>query len=467
MPPILHRVLHALSTLTFPGARVMLAVSGGPDSVAMTHLLREAAADGAIELAGMAHFNHRLRGEEADKDEAFCRDLASSLGLAFVTASGDVARYSRDHGLSLENAARRLRYEFLDRARLELGADLVAVGHTRDDQAETYLLRLMRGAGPRGLSGIRPRLGAVVRPLLDTSRHELLGWLDQRGLVYRVDASNADTAIARNRIRHDVLPAIERGSPGATDALARAARMAADDEDFIASHAAEAGARVVVESGTHTRLRLERLRELHPAVARRIVYDAMQRVARNRFVEFKHVDAVLALVASGQGRLDAPGQRVLAEGEWLALTPSEIPLRERGSNVFRYLLSIPGEALVPESGVAISAELVTRTGRGAETLTDEAVLAASGIDCAAGLVVRNRRPGDRFRPLGLAGRKKLQDYFVDRKVPRAERDRIPLVVDASDRIVWVVGHTVAQEFRVTDPGEAVLLLKVRHLGGSV
>jgi tRNA(Ile)-lysidine synthase len=469
MQPLADHVARALRVLASPGARVVLALSGGPDSVAMTHLLREAAASGAIELAGIAHFNHRLRGSEADADEAFCRDLASALGLPFVSASADVAAHAREHGQSLENAARQLRYDFLECARVELEADVVAVGHTRDDQAETYLLRLLRGAGPRGLSGIRPRLGTVIRPLLEVSRPELLAWLEERQLPYRVDPSNADIAIARNRVRHDIIPALERGSPGVADALARAARIAADDDDFISSHVAGALTRIVSTEGEPgSRLALEPLRQLHPAIARRVVQDTMQRVAPARFVGLKHVDAVLSLVLTGSGQLDAPGQRAVVEGEWLRLTPSEArPRQLEESNVFRYLLSIPGEALIPESGVTISAEILTGDGRGAETVTDGAVVAAAALDRSAGLAVRNRRPGDRFRPAGFLGRKKLQDYFVDRKVPRAERDKVPLVVDAKDRIVWVVGHTVAQDFRVTDPEGAVLLLKVRRLGGSV
>lgn len=470
MRPISDRVARALRALAPRGARVALAVSGGPDSVAMTHLLREAAAGGAIELAGIAHLNHRLRGTDADADEAFCRELARSLDLPFISEGVDVAAHARERGLSLEHAARQLRYAFLERARTQLNADLVAVGHTRDDQAETYLLRLMRGAGPRGLSGIRPRLGTVIRPLLEVSRPELLAWLDERSLPYRIDASNADTAIARNKIRHDIIPALERALPGAADALARAARIASDDEAFIAMSVAEASSRIVsAEEGGGSRLELAPLRELHPAVSRRLIQNAMQQVAPDRFIGLKHVDVVLALAASGEGQLDGPGQRIAVAGGWLRLTPAVGRKRRQDgeSNVFRYLLSIPGEALVRESGVSISAEIVTGTGRAAETVTDEASVAAKALDCTAGLAVRNRRPGDWFRPPGLGGRKKLQDYFVDRKVPRSERGRVPLVVDANDRIVWVVGHTVAQDFRVTEPGEAVLLLKVRHLGGSV
>jgi tRNA(Ile)-lysidine synthase len=431
----------------------------------MTHLLCRVAVDARIELAGIAHFNHRLRGAEADADEAFCAALAAQLKVPFTSDSADVSFYAGQARISVEDAARRLRYEFLERARAQLGADWVAVGHTRDDQAETWLMRLLRGAGPRGLSGIRRRRGVIIRPLLDVSRVELHRWLAEQGQPYRVDATNDDTSIVRNRIRHSILPAIERASPGAGEALARAAAIASEDDDFLDRHAAEAASRVVVMEADEARLLVADLHGLHPAMARRVVRDAMERVTPDRFVELKHVDAVLALAASGRGQLDGPGQQAVIVGEWLWLRSSGARQRSRPSetsNVFRYPLSIPGEARITESGVAISAEILDRPGplRG---MGDAAVVSAASL--RGTLTVRNRRAGDRFRPFGLHGRKKLQDYFVDRKVPRDERDRVPLVVDADDRIVWVVGHAVAEDFRVTDPGGAVLLLKVRHLGG--
>jgi tRNA(Ile)-lysidine synthase len=194
----------------------------------------------------------------------------------------------------------------------------------------------------------------------------------------------------------------------------------------------------------------------------------MQRTAPARFIGLKHVDAVLALAEAGHGQVDAPGQRVGIEGEWMRLRPADGRPRAAGSaesNVFRYPLSIPGEARICESGVAISAEIVSGSGGAVSAVPDGALVAADPLLRKGSLAVRNRRPGDRFRPLGLEGRKKLQDYFVDRKVPRDERDLVPLVVDADDKIVWVVGHAVAQDFRVTDADAAVLLLKVRHLGG--
>ncbi|MBI2219667.1 MAG: tRNA lysidine(34) synthetase TilS [Acidobacteria bacterium] len=464
---MLDRVLRSIRRLIPAGSRVAAAVSGGPDSVALAWLLRELQRPGDYTLVAIAHFNHRLRGDEADADEAFCRNLAAELGVAFVSDRADVRAAAREWKTSVEDAARRLRYEFLERARLAQGADLMAVGHTRDDQAETFLLRLLRGAGARGLGGIHESRGAVVRPLLDLGRRELHAWLEGRGGAFRVDATNADVSIPRNRIRHQVLPLLEAMAPGASAIIARSARLSLDDEDFLAERAIEEGGRVVLsDEGSVVRLAAERLKALHPAVGRRVARGALARVAPGRFVGLKHVDALLELES---GSLDLPGARAaLAQGV-LELTPAA-GFKPDQVNDFRYLLSIPGEARVPECGLAVSAEFVIGGTGTAETDRYRVHVAAPAV--TDGLAVRNRRPGDRFRPLGLGGSKKLQDYFVDRKVPRSERDRVPLVVDGRDRIVWVVGHTIAEEFSLSagsdrGPEGHMLLLKVRHLGEPV
>ncbi|HSL24296.1 MAG TPA: tRNA lysidine(34) synthetase TilS [Vicinamibacterales bacterium] len=461
MHPVPERVLRTVRSLIPKGSRVIAAVSGGPDSVAMAHLLRELQGAAGLKLVGLAHLHHGLRGADADADEAFCRELGGSLAVEFVSERADVAAAAREWKTSVENAGRRLRYEFLERARAGLNADVIAVGHTRDDQAETFLLRLLRGAGPRGLSGIRRRRHAIVRPLLDVGRAELHAWLEGRAIAFRTDATNADLSIPRNRIRHELLPALERIVPGAGEAIARAADIADADANFLEAQAIEATPAVVLPSEDGSlRLDVARLKALHPAIARRVLLRAMAGVAAGRFIGLKHVDAVLALES---GALDLPGIHAEVDGKTLALGPG----RGRGaqnapeSNIFTYPLSIPGEARVRESGVAITAEIVIGPADRAET-PDQVTVSAAAV--SGNMAVRNRRRGDRFRPAGLAGRKKLQDYFVDRKVPRNERDRVPLVVDGRDRIVWIVGHTVAEDFRVTSPEGAVLLLKVRRLG---
>jgi tRNA(Ile)-lysidine synthase len=450
-----------------PGARVLVAASGGADSTALACLLRELQSDAGFALAGLAHFHHRLR-PAADEDERFCRQLAGQLALPFEGGSGDVAGEARRSRSSIEDAGRRLRYGFLEAAAARLGASHIAVGHTRDDQAETVLLALMRGAGPRGLSGIAPRRGNVVRPLIEESHEELVRWLEGRGIAFREDESNRDPRFLRNRVRHELLPQLRcRFSPAIVPVLARAAAIAADDAAYLDRRAAEAFTDSVRPPDREGSLLLDadRLAAWPPAIARRVAALALAQFGGGpRAVTFDQAERLVRL-ADGRlrGPASFPGQQAEVAGGRLRLTPRpgrKIDAPAPGVNSFRAALSIPGEVLLP-GGLALSAELRRRAeahGLGGKTT---AVVDAAE---ATALSVRFRRPGDVLRPLGLGGRKKLQDFFVDRKVPRDQRDAVPLVVDGRDRIVWVGGHAIAEDFRVGRATRDVVILKLRGEG---
>jgi tRNA(Ile)-lysidine synthase len=500
-------------------ARVLVALSGGADSVALLFLLRELEAQGRLRVAGAAHLNHQLRGADADADEAFCAALAGRLGLPFASERVDVAALARAQKRSIEDAGRTARYAFFERAARSLGADAVAVAHTKDDQAETFLLRLLRGAATRGLAAIHPRARLpteapetraglptvapkarrwVIRPLLDIERAALREYLADLGETFREDASNADVAVPRNRVRHELIPLLaSRFSPRATDVLARAAALARDEEDFLRAEAIKLAPRIVLTENTPRGSTLvidaAALRGAPRAIASRVVHAALQRHAGQRPIHFDHVERVLALAAltplsadgSGAGGgVSLPGQDAVRVGRTIQLRPRaddgrRLAHRRRGGrashasarvgNSFAFSLSIPGEVALGPQGLAVAAERLAGTGNGG---TRPRKWAARGVEVGISaravqlpLSVRSRRPGDRFRPLGAPGARKLQDFFVDRKVPRAERDTVPLVVDGDDRIVWVVGQSVAEDFRVIDPSLGVILLKVRHLGG--
>jgi tRNA(Ile)-lysidine synthase len=216
-----------------PGTRVLVGVSGGSDSVALLRALLELSRTSDFSVAGVGHFNHRLR-DTAVRDEAFCRDLAGTLDVPFVAGAGDVAARADAEKLSIEDAARRLRYDFLERTGREVGATRVAVGHTLDDQAETVLLKLMRGAGATGLGGVYPKRDSVIRPLIEASRDELRAWLASLGQPWMEDETNADLSNPRNRVRHRVLPEIDAAYGGSTrSALARSAELAREDGQFL------------------------------------------------------------------------------------------------------------------------------------------------------------------------------------------------------------------------------------------
>jgi tRNA(Ile)-lysidine synthase len=452
-----------------PGARVIAAVSGGADSTALVCLLSHLAGRLGVELAGLAHFNHALRGNASDADERFCQVLAGRLEIGFFPGRGDVRSAARQLGASIEDAGRRLRYRFLDEAAAQAGATHVAVGHTRDDQAETLLLNLCRGAGPRGLGSMRPQRGPIVRPLIECSHRDLVDWLAAEGIAFREDESNTDRRFSRNRLRHQVMPVMEAAFPGAGESLARSAEIARADADYLDELADEwLSSNTGSEADGGPVIDVRSLGELPLAIRRRVVFRALGAHAAGRFVGFGQVDRVLALAAGElRGRLLLPGQQATVEAGRLVLAKrlgrggeTKETLSSSG-NSFRALLSIPGEVLL-SGGLALSSNIRHGPLEPSE-LRRDAHPDTAFVDAALcrDLTVRFRRPGDRFRPLGLAGRKTLQDYFVDRKVPRAERARTPLVVDAGDRIVWVAGHAVSEDFRVSDATCAVVILKLR------
>jgi tRNA(Ile)-lysidine synthase len=462
--------------------RVVAAVSGGSDSTALAYILHELAAEGAGQLVGLAHFNHQLR-ESAANDERCVAAIAGTIGVPLFVEREDVAARARRERRSIEDAGRTARHAFYDRARHHFSADRVALGHTRDDQAETVLLRLIRGAGPRGLAAMYPRRDHIIRPLLGVKREELRAWLGGRRVTFVEDETNADVSIPRNRVRAELLPLLKaRFNPSIVDTLADEADLSREIWKWMTAAAAEYRGSMgsVNPLNPVEELDIEMLLAAPIALRRLIVWEAMRRTARGRPVGLGHVEAALRLMETG-GSIDAPAHRVERVGDRLVLTgrapgtkgrfglvrnPSNLPNPANRSNLFRYALSIPGEARLPEAGWIVSAQRAD----GSATVSNELIeLAAPGVAivrddlCRGPLSVRNRRPGDRFTPVGLDGRKKLQDFFVDRKVARRDRDAVPLVVDAADRIVWVAGHGIDEAFRVTDPAQAVVIFKLRRV----
>jgi tRNA(Ile)-lysidine synthase len=313
------------------GGRVVVALSGGADSVALLVLLLELQQRGELVVAGAAHLNHQLRGDAADEDERFCVDLAKSLDVPIVCGREDVRAKARDERRSIEDAARTARYAFLAEAAQQLDAVAVAVAHSLDDQAETFLLRLIRGSGSRGLGGIRPTAGLVIRPLLDIRRLDLREYLAARGAAFREDVTNADVSIPRNRVRHELLPYLEREfSPGISAVLAREATSAREDEEKLQAEAIDFAASIVLSDDSPDgfrpcgfRLQAEALKKLHPAIAARVARLALGRLGADRFIGFDHIQRFLDFIETAKdgAAVSLPGQQAVRDGEWVVLRP--------------------------------------------------------------------------------------------------------------------------------------------------
>jgi tRNA(Ile)-lysidine synthase len=458
-----------------PGARVVVGVSGGPDSMALLHALAELApqqdADWKLHVA---HLNHQLRGEQSDADAEFVRQAAHRLSLPCSVAGVTLfPAGSSSEARGLEEAARLRRYEFLERVCLQCDADMLAVGHHADDNAETILHHIARGTGLRGLRGMTPARPLspgsrvrLVRPLLGFRRAEIMDFLERRRIAYRVDASNQNLTYTRNRIRHEVLPLLtEFINPQATDALLRLGEQARWTEEFLRDVAARS-----LEAATVRRTEEELILARHALAERpRIVqFEVIRRAVADfglgeRSVSFGHLASVIDLLAESRGSaaVELPGGlRVRREGDSLifsAATPEddEPPLPELTVAV-PGATAIPGTTWVIEIQVASPAPGTTRTpwssGPGQECLDFDRL--------ALPLMVRGARAGDRFVPLGAPGRKKVSDFFIDQKVPPRERRRTPILCDRRGPL-WIIPYRIDDRAKVTDHTARLLMVAAR------
>jgi tRNA(Ile)-lysidine synthase len=327
-----------------PGTRLLVGLSGGSDSVALTLIMRELSRHGGFDVVALAHLNHRLRAT-AERDERFCRELAAALGLPLVTEAIDVRGYAQTQHLSLEDAARRLRYDFLDRAAAEVGADRITVGHTQDDQAETFLLKLIRGAGPTGLGGVYPRRGPVVRPLLDASRRDLRAYLRSQGQAWVEDETNDDVENPRNRIRAVVIPELDRVYGASTSgAIARAAALVREDGQWLEElsdrrfdHLVRQDAKARREGvPDHDVLEIpaDALRAEPEPIRRRVVRKALRMLADGHEVALEHVESVMEVLSGSCRAAEVPGGRAELRREKLVLVSRRVqhgsPPHEQG-----------------------------------------------------------------------------------------------------------------------------------------
>ncbi len=443
---------------------IIVAVSGGPDSVCLLHLLTTVREKLGIELHA-AYLNHMLRGAEAEAEAAYVREFVHALDTPSTIEAFDVASYSREHHLSLEEAAREVRYRFFSQVAKSWGAKRAAVGHTAADQVETILLHLIRGAGTRGLSGMRPqalykyRQGEliVIRPLLCLSREETEAYCQEHNLTPQRDSSNLSLSYLRNRVRHELLPLLRDYNPNIDHALLRTAAIASDEAAFFEQQVAEVWSKVGQEGNGGIALDKREFFTLHPALKRYLSREVLQVLLGDmKDIEAKHIEAMKEALSWEAGK-----KLSLPQGLTLT-TEYDRCLISRGNSLCpfpalwddEYPLNIPGETVIV--GWRVISEIMPR---------QAAEIAADGFDAwvdfeAVGenLVLRTRRRGDRFQPYGMNRAKKLQDFMVDAKIPQFWRDSIPLMC-SSEEIYWVVGWRISEKAKVEEKTEQVLHLK--------
>jgi tRNA(Ile)-lysidine synthase len=429
------------------GETVLVAVSGGADSVALLHVLIALAPSLGLRLH-VGHVDHRLR-PGSPEDAAFVRDIATKLGVGVEVAPVDVPRAG-----SPEEAARRARYGALHAIAGRIGATRLAVGHTAEDQAETVIMRLLQGAGPRGLAGIPPVRGTIIRPLIAARRQEILDWLRREGIAWREDPSNEDRRFLRNRVRHLLMPELAQVNPAIVEALGRTARLMRETTEAAERLAVAELEAASTDPGAIV-LALDRFRALPHTVAAEVVRQAAVRLGSPeplRAWAHRALDRVLASpsphggIRVGSVRVDVSGGRVRVA-------------RAARPGVRCRLLGVPGLTELREVGLAICARLIESEAYTVPRTAGTVALDADGL--RGPLVVRRRARGDRFTPFG-GHQRKLKDVLIDAKVPRWDRDAIPLV-EVDGHIVWIAGVRRGDGAPVTAATRRVLELALTAL----
>lgn len=442
------------------GDRVLVAVSGGVDSVVLLDVLCQLAPIYKLELF-LSHLDHQLRGEDSRGDARFVSQLASRLGIELVSESVDVSAIARNKKLGIEEAARMVRLRFLRETAIDLKSDKIAVGHTANDLAETILFNLIRGSGLTGIGGIKPVSLPFIRPLIDVTRDEIVSYANQKGIAWRYDRSNADTRFTRNLIRHQIIPVLEGLNPRFVIAMSRTAEIVRDQNQALHDLVDPLLQDAIIEESKHSIcLNRNYLKSCSPGVLRALLRQALEKVRGNlQAISKENIDDLCNLIKSSRshGELHLPHAQARLQEDELALSqpkPGRIPRQDRQET------EVPlGSTNFPAFGIGLDIE-ISPWNRQIDVLNtrdaNTEIIDADKVSFP--LKLRNRRPGDRFSPLGLSATKKLKDFFIDSHVPFYERDKVPLLCDQRG-IILVIGQRISDTVRVDTTTRRVIVIR--------
>ena len=471
MESLIHKIKNTLAEhkMVETGDRVLVGVSGGPDSVSLLYGLHALKQELGIELV-VAHLNHRARGAESDGDARFVQQLGDSLKIQTVMEAQDVPAEQAASKQSFQETARNIRLGFFERALKQTGADKVALGHTLDDQVETVLMNLLRGTGLTGLAGMSPVRSPYIRPLFECFRSEVIEFLKGRNISYCQDSSNEKTDYLRNRIRLELIPYLKDNyNPKIVENLFEASRIFSGDNDWLNDLVDREFDRTAswAENRDSLEIDIDAFSPLPLALKRRLIRKALQALKGDlRTITSLHVHDLLPLFhATEKGKkIDLPGHlEAVCRGE--AVVFKKIPERgtgisieEMGPSDWVGQLDIPGETEVGETGVTLKTEIVEPVA--SEFASPPSNQAFLDFDKTGGtILVRFFQPGDRLKPLGMNGTKKVKSLFIDDKVPREMRSSIPILTTRNNDIIWVYGTRIAHPYRVTPKTKKVLFIK--------
>jgi tRNA(Ile)-lysidine synthase len=433
--------------------RILIAYSGGADSTGLLNLLLELREEWSFELF-LGHFNHKLR-QTADEDEQFVRRMAKKYSLPLFVGSKDVRSYARKKKLNIEEAGRVLRYDFLKKTALKIGGAKIATGHTMTDQAETFLMRLMRGSGLRGLGGIFPLVeGTIIRPLIQVERPDIEAYLKKKGIEFSTDESNLDRRFLRNRIRLDLIPYIKKNfEPEIVSSLGRITSIIREEDNLLEKIAQEKTKKAISKKNNQISLEVKHLSSLPRAMARRVVRDFISELRGNlRAISFEDVESVLSLK---QGK-----EFPLRKDHVLRREQDQVFLKGKIPPKIRYEYRWEGQAPLEIKELKLTFE-GKKIKKGKPLRLDFDDQTSAFLDLGKlkfPLLVRNRREGDRYQPLGAPGQKKLKEIMRAKDIALPERERRPVFL-SGDKIVWILGLPVSERFKVEKGTSDIFALK--------
>lgn len=438
------------------GDSIVVGLSGGPDSVCLLHVLSSLREEHDINLYAV-HLNHMIRGEEALRDEKYAKDFAKSLNVPFISERIAVEEYAKQNKMSSEEAGRFLRYRLFNEVAEKNGASKIALAHNMNDQAETMIMRFLRGTGISGLKGINPvREGRYIRPILSCTREEIEAYCREKALNPVIDSTNAESIYTRNKVRLEIIPYIRKYfNPNIILNLFNNSEIIRDEDDLINKISMEKYQEIKVSDG----IRTEDFNSLHIAMKRRIIRLLIEEVRGSlNQIESKHIEECMDFIeSSGTGKLiSLPGGfRGRIEYDSFKISPNEV--RED----FEEEILIPGVTSVPGKGFFIKTRILT--GPSSDIRENRYIKYFNYDKIEGSLTIRNRRDGDYIYPKGMSGRKKLKDIFIDKKIPREERSGMPLVA-LGDEILWAVGMRDTRNYKIEENTERIL--EINFEGGT-
>lgn len=437
------------------GDHVLIGFSGGPDSVCLLYLLHDLRIKYKLKVSA-AYIDHGLRPNDVPKEIEFCRKICNNLSVDFYTQSVNVREFAQIEKVNIQEAARILRYGALDQISINIKAHKIAVAHNADDQAETVLMRLLRGAGPAGLSGIPPVRKKIIRPLIEIERTEIEKFLAEKNIPFIIDPSNENLKYLRNRIRQNLMPVIKSISPQATKIISKTADIIREENDYINVSVTKALMRLMSRK-TDNRVELfcNPMEVLNIVILRRALRVAIDSVRGLRGIEFEHIEEIINLIKKGRpgDRLYLPKGIKAIKGYSTIIITDEPPKK-----LSTYILDKPMDILLTEADVLLSIKELEKQeipdfGDGKNTIYVD----REKINFP--LIIRARKPGDYFYPFGFGNKKKIQDFFVDEKVPRDERDLIP-IIESEGKIVCIVGYRLDDRYKIEHNTTRCLQIKV-------